>query len=241
MFEFKVGDRVTLTFVNGEHEVKANVGINRELYPLSVSDISFTRFGEYRKDSGEVHLSLVKESQPKRVEVTSVLHPLDLTEVSESQLETFTKGSESSVEQLMEDLTTLPIRCQVVEGGKLPTYAHDGDAGMDLYVREVEALENNLYKYQLGIKLDLEEGYAAFIYPRSSAYKTAHLMTNCVGVIDSGYKGEISAVMACRTPYEVGDRACQMVIMPVPKVKLIEVKELRDSSRGSNGYGSTGK
>lgn len=219
----------------------------------------------------------------KRVEVTSVLHPLDSTKVSEAQLEAFTKGTEIDVnDPLMVSVTdrmfekakveyftkldaeiakssefnlrlrenierlddNLPVRCQVVEGGTLPTYAHDGDAGMDLYVREVEIIElegGSISKYHLGIKLDLDEGYAAFIYPRSSAYKTQHLMTNSVGVVDSGYKGEISAVMACRTPYEVGDRACQMVIMPVPKVKLIEVEELRDSSRGSNGYGSTGK
>lgn len=183
------------------------------------------------------------------------------SEPTEAQLEAFTKGVEhaerlaryvkgghfhgSSEEFIIPKKTkaALPVRCQVVEGGKLPTYAHDGDAGMDLYVRAYERADDEHIKYYLGIKLDLDEGYAAFIFPRSSVYKSEQILSNCVGVVDSGYKGEISAVFKkhTSTQFMVGDRACQMVIMPVPKVRLVEVEELRDSVRGSNGYGSTGK
>lgn len=139
--------------------------------------------------------------------------------------------------------SALPVKCQVVEGGKLPTYAHEGDAGMDLYVRAYERADDEHIKYFLGIKLDLDEGYAAFIFPRSSVYKSEQILSNCVGVVDSGYKGEISAVFKkhTSTQFVVGDRACQMVIMPVPKVRLVEVEELRDSQRGEKGYGSSGK
>lgn len=178
--------------------------------------------------------------------------PKEDCEPTEAQLETFTKGMEHAeklikgveVRSVLHPLdSALPIKCQVVEGGKLPTYAHDGDAGMDLYVRAYERADDEHIKYFLGIKLDLDEGYAAFIFPRSSVYKSEQILSNCVGVVDSGYKGEISAVFKkhTSTQFMVGDRACQMVIMPVPKVRLVEVEELRDSVRGSNGYGSSGK
>jgi dUTP pyrophosphatase len=69
-------------------------------------------------------------------------------------------------------------------------------------------------------------------------------LTNCVGVIDSDYRGEITAVFAggdIRTEYKVGDRICQLIIMPYPVVEFIEAKELSDTARGTGGYGSTGK
>lgn len=67
-------------------------------------------------------------------------------------------------------------------------------------------------------------------------------MSNCVGVIDSGYRGEISAVMIGTSPssYDVGERVCQLIIMPYPQIEFEEVVELSETDRGIGGYGSTG-
>ena len=69
-------------------------------------------------------------------------------------------------------------------------------------------------------------------------------MANCVGVIDSGYRGEVTAKFMTHLfakPYDKGDRVAQMIIMPYPHVDIVEVDELSESDRGDGGYGSTGK
>jgi dUTP pyrophosphatase len=69
------------------------------------------------------------------------------------------------------------------------------------------------------------------------------MLSNCVGVVDSGYRGEVSAVMIGTTDksYKVGDRVAQLIVMPIPYVDFEEVNELSDTERGAGGYGSTGK
>jgi len=82
------------------------------------------------------------------------------------------------------------------------------------------------------------------VFPRSSVYKTELLLTNCVGVIDSDYRGEITAVFAKGAKdkaYNTGDRIMQLVIMPVPAVEFVEAEELTQTERGTGGYGSTGR
>jgi dUTP pyrophosphatase len=84
------------------------------------------------------------------------------------------------------------------------------------------------------------------VFPRSSVYKTGFSLTNCVGVIDSDYRGEIMAKFADTylgdvEGYEVGDRICQMIIMPVPEVEYVEADKLSSTERGAGGYGSTGR
>lgn len=99
-------------------------------------------------------------------------------------------------------------------------------------------------KFGTGLAVEIPKGYVGLIFPRSSCYKAGMLLTNCVGVIDSDYRGEIKAVFVSDgqyRQYEVGDRVCQLVISPVPAVKFVEVQELSRTERGAGGYGSTGK
>lgn len=127
----------------------------------------------------------------------------------------------------------------------VPSYAKDGDAGLDLTAVSKEDLGNGLFKYNFGLKFEIPKGYAGFIYPRSSVYKKGMMLSNCVGVIDSGYRGEVSAIFsndrASDTVYEVGERVAQMVIQKTEYINLIPVRNLQDSDRGNGGYGSTGK
>ena len=125
----------------------------------------------------------------------------------------------------------------------IPTYAKDGDAGMDLVITDIKG-ENKLFiTYGFGISMEIPEGFMGLIFPRSSIRKTDLVLSNAVGVIDSGYRGEIQATFK-RTglnKYEIGDRGAQIIIMPHPIVDFVEVDELTNTERGQGGFGSTGK
>lgn len=125
-----------------------------------------------------------------------------------------------------------------------PKRGTPGSAGFDLtatYIRK-DCGEDFLYRYFTGIAVEIPTGYIGLIFPRSSIFRTGMLLTNGVGVIDSDYRGEIQAVFAGTKPtYKVGDRICQLVVVPIPDVEYIEVEELSETERGTGGYGSTGK
>jgi len=125
----------------------------------------------------------------------------------------------------------------------IPKYAKNGDAGMDLTITTSEFVDYEHIKLGFGIALQIPKGYVGFIFPRSSCYKQKQILSNCVGVIDSGYIGEISVVMigTSKHSYKVGDRASQLIIMPYPQIEFEEVEELESTERGSGGFGSTGK
>lgn len=127
----------------------------------------------------------------------------------------------------------------------IPSYAKEGDAGMDLTAITIEYGPNGLYtEYGTGLALELPEGFAGFVFPRSSASKTSQIQANCVGVIDSGYRGEIKVrlkSLSNQKLYEIGDRIAQIIIMPVPKISFIESDELNKTERGEGGFGSTGQ
>ena len=124
----------------------------------------------------------------------------------------------------------------------IPSYAKAGDAGLDLTAVEIAA-DSTVLTYKTGLAVEIPDGYVGLLFPRSSIYKTAQTLTNCVGVIDSGYRGEIMMKFSFSPyglEYEVGDRIGQLLIMPYPKVEFEEVTELSQTTRGSGGYGSTG-
>lgn len=125
----------------------------------------------------------------------------------------------------------------------IPFYSKEGDAGMDLTAVSVEQLDSEHLVYNFGIAIEIPEGFVGLVFPRSSCYRQKQIMSNCVGVIDSGYRGEIKAVMIGTTSnsYNVGDRVAQLLVMPYPKVEFIESEYLSKTSRGTDGYGSTGK
>ena len=127
----------------------------------------------------------------------------------------------------------------------IPTYAKEGDAGLDLTITTIKD-ESFQVTYGFGIALEIPEGYVGLVFPRSSIKKTELILSNSVGVIDSGYRGEIMATF-CKLAgsvshkYFVGDRALQLIIVPYPKIEFEETKELSETERGTGGFGSTGK
>ena len=127
-----------------------------------------------------------------------------------------------------------------------PQYAKEGDAGMDLTAVSFEFMDTEHIKYNFGLAIEIPKGYVGLVFPRSSCYKQRQILSNCVGVIDSGYRGEISAVMVVTSKeryerYKILDRVAQIIIMPYPEIEFVETDELSTSERGEGGYGSTGK
>jgi dUTP pyrophosphatase len=125
----------------------------------------------------------------------------------------------------------------------IPKYAKSGDAGLDLTAVEVVA-DNGTLTYKTGLAIEIPPWHVGLLFPRSSVYKTGQRLTNCVGVIDSGYRGEIMlkyTLSPYQKEYEIGDRVGQLIIMPHPKIHFVEVEDLTPTERGSGGYGSTGR
>lgn len=130
-----------------------------------------------------------------------------------------------------------------------PTYSKPGDAGLDLTVTDFKINEHgDTIEYGFGIAVEIPRGYVGLVFPRSSVRKLSLSLTNCVGVIDSGYRGEIVATfrktrdhVTTEQRYGLGDRAAQLIIIPYPTIKLVEVDELSDTERGDGGFGHTGK
>lgn len=134
------------------------------------------------------------------------------------------------------------------EDAIIPNYAKKGDAGLDLTAIHFRyEAEYDCFVYGTGLALEIPKGYVGLIFPRSSNSKTTAYLTNSVGVIDSGYRGEIMVKFKNRTaadnraPYKPGDRVAQLIIMPYPNITLVETDKLSESERGTGGYGSTGK
>jgi dUTP pyrophosphatase len=121
----------------------------------------------------------------------------------------------------------------------------EGDAGMDLTAVDYAFNNKNIVTYQTGIAIEIPKGYVGLIFPRSSVSNYDLAMTNCVGVIDSGYRGELMVKFRLTTTsyestiYKKGDRIAQLVIIPYPKIEFNVVDELTSSNRMEGGFGST--
>ncbi len=129
----------------------------------------------------------------------------------------------------------------------MPRYAHPGDAGADLVATEAVRLAPGARALvPTGVRLALPDGYAAFVVPRSGlAAKHGITIVNSPGTVDAGYRGEIKVSLLntdSSSAYDVaiGDRIAQLIIMPVTRANFIPVDELPDSTRGADGFGSTG-
>ena len=124
----------------------------------------------------------------------------------------------------------------------IPFYAKDGDAGMDLTAIDVSADEGGI-TYKTGLAIEIPRWHVGLLFPRSSVYKTGQSLTNCVGVIDSGYRGEIMmkfTLSRFQREYDIGDRVGQLIIIPYPMIEFVEAEELTETDRGDGSYGSTG-
>ena len=128
----------------------------------------------------------------------------------------------------------------------IPSYSRQGDAGMDLVATSKFYDDFDNICYGTGLALEIPEGYVGLLFPRSSISKTDLTLRNSVGIIDSGYRGEITfkfnnILMSSCEPYNVKERIGQLIIIPYPTIEFKEVEELSTTERGAQGFGSTGK
>jgi dUTP pyrophosphatase len=145
---------------------------------------------------------------------------------------------------------------KLYEDSILPTKAHATDAGYDLYAHSKSYDDDGNVVYGSGIAMEIPQGYVGLVFPRSSNAKKDLILSNSVGVIDSGYRGEIlfkfkpssviekpdlAYIPESIAKYEIGERIGQIIIIPYPDIEFVEVDELSDSERGIGGYGSSGK
>lgn len=133
------------------------------------------------------------------------------------------------------------------ENAVIPSYAKDGDCGLDLTAINISTVDKGNYgyvEYDTGISVEIPEGYVGLVYPRSSISNSGLILTNSVGVIDQNYRGSIKCrfkAIPNTSIYSVGDRVAQLIIQPMVKVQFELVEELSDTNRGDLGFGSTGK
>lgn len=130
----------------------------------------------------------------------------------------------------------------------LPTHAHEGDAGYDLYALEpVDLAPGHRAMVRTGIAIEVSHGHAALVLPRSGlAAKHGISVVNAPGLIDSGYRGEVRVLLLNTDPEErfradPGDRIAQLVLVRVETPPVEEAESLTDSVRGDDGFGSTGR
>lgn len=134
----------------------------------------------------------------------------------------------------------------ISDGMEAPQYAHDGDAGLDLRIKHDVTLEpGQRINVGTGVAVEIPSGCVGLVFPRSGlASKFGITLSNSVGVIDSGYRGEIAASLINTsdetTTLDAGARVCQLVVIPYVPCVLVPVDELSETERGANGFGSTG-
>ena len=157
---------------------------------------------------------------------------------------------------------------KLVPEAKAPYRKYDDDAGYDLFA--VSKIETDKYiEYGTGIAIEIPKYYVGLVFPRSSVTEKNLILKNCVGIIDTEYRGEIRCrfaripttefkdllmwtknekknirghieiVWSKENQYEIGDRVAQLIIIPIPSVELIESDELSETERGASGFGST--
>lgn len=146
----------------------------------------------------------------------------------------------------------MKVKTRIIDPN-LPTpalgYAKPGDAGIDLTATSMAVDEYGNVVYGTNRAFEIPKGYVGLLFPRSSNSKKDLALSNSVGVVDSGYRGEV--MMKYRSTiwqgsygiakiYEVGDRIGQLIILPYPEIEFEEVENLTETERGSGGYGSTG-
>ena len=129
---------------------------------------------------------------------------------------------------------------------EIPSYAKSGDAGMDLVATRIISNTTFDVSYGTDLAMEIPNGFVGLVFPRSSIRKYELVLSNSVGVIDSGYRGELQATFKKENgldslAYKVGDRIAQIMIIPHPPIEFQEVDELSDTERGEGGFGSTGK
>jgi dUTP diphosphatase len=130
----------------------------------------------------------------------------------------------------------------------LPTRAHEGDAGLDLYACEPAHIgPGERWSVGTGIAVEVPAGHAGLVLPRSGlAREHGIALVNSPGLIDSGYRGEVRVLLLNTDPAEIfrvalGDRVAQLVLTPIAPAEPVEVAAVSESARGEDGFGSSGR
>lgn len=138
------------------------------------------------------------------------------------------------------------MNVRLSDGAELPRYAHEGDAGLDLRItHDVTLKPGERATVGTGLAVEVPQGCVGLVFLRSGlASKHGITLSNSVGVIDSGYRGEISATLLNQsdetTTLDAGTRVCQLIVMPFVPCELVPCEELTETERGAAGFGSTG-
>ncbi|HSS41902.1 MAG TPA: dUTP diphosphatase [Solirubrobacterales bacterium] len=134
------------------------------------------------------------------------------------------------------------------EGALLPTRAHEGDAGLDLYACESAHIgPGERWSVGTGVGVEIPEGHAGLVLPRSGLARDHGIaLVNAPGLIDSGYRGELRVLLLNTDPAETfrvspGERIAQLLITPIATPEPVEAAALTDSVRGEGGFGSSGR
>jgi dUTP pyrophosphatase len=141
----------------------------------------------------------------------------------------------------------LPV-AKLKDEALLPSRAHEGDAGLDLYACEAAHIgPGERWSIGTGVAVEIPEGHAGLVLPRSGlAMKHGIALVNAPGLIDSGYRGELRVLLLNTDPAETfrvepGDRIAQLLISPIAMPEPIEASALAESARGDGGFGSSGR
>jgi dUTP pyrophosphatase len=131
---------------------------------------------------------------------------------------------------------------KLVPEAVIPAYTKVGDAGMDVYAISKNETDK-FVEYGTGLSFEVPEGYVLLVFARSSVSNTNLILANSVGVLDSGYRGELKLRFRKigTEDYQVGERVGQIMVLPYPQVNFEEVEELSNTERGAGGFGSSGK
>lgn len=144
-------------------------------------------------------------------------------------------------------MTLKALKCKVTDPKYTPTRAHPGDAGLDLRAAENALLfPGDRQTVDTGVSVEIPDGYVGLVCARSgNAARRGLGMVNGIGVIDSGYRGPINAILINHGRDNVaisrGDRLAQLLIVPIETPSVEIVDSLSDSERGTGGLGSTGR
>jgi dUTP pyrophosphatase len=141
----------------------------------------------------------------------------------------------------------LPV-AKLKEGAVLPTRAHEGDAGLDLYACEAAHIgPGERWGVGTGVGVEIPAGHAGLVLPRSGLARNHGIaLVNSPGLIDSGYRGELRVLLLNTDPaetfrVEAGDRIAQLVLVPIALAAPVEAAVLAESARGGGGFGSSGR
>ena len=147
----------------------------------------------------------------------------------------------------------MKVKLKLGAGAKIPTYGTYGSACFDIYAKDVKRVHENVYEYSTGLYFEIPDGYVMLVYSRSSqGFKYQTRLSNCVGVIDSDYRGELKVQTVSDVlygedtgirfdPFDLSKAIAQGMVIPVEQVQFELTNSLSETERGSGGFGSTNK